>query len=853
MSNEKIIELILENNKDSEESENDSVKSLLETINKNKNSKSSLQRKESKRRFSISENKSILVNCYNLTNEQLIVEGIEIFKNPHRTFEENQIVIEFLKNLNPFAFLIKQVKKENARDLFSSLSFTLKYKFLEKNSIIYKYNDLQDNFYIILNGKVDLLVPNEEIIKLSEAEYYIYLLKLYKHKENELLERTINRNHMTFQIKELNFENWLKRAIITLLNQKMKHHKRKERNSSILKTQMYGKTTFSDFMTETRRNNKRNTFTIKNSLTFQPKKNTFNNKYFLGAKPFKTNEEIDLVMIIQDEIMKVYKYLEKKTFLGILNEKVSPQDYIKRIKPIFLNNKHLQFNTERREVVIYNYFIAETLSQGEQFGEPNYSHNLNNNNNEENNLRVETVIASKDIDLAFLSKSVFNDVLKETHEKSRKDKINFLNQLKIFKTESKYGNINNFSHYFKRKVCQYKEIIYLENAPYENNHLIYFVKQGEFETNANKSLKDIDEILLNTNYKSKINKVEIDALSNLKEYQNKRQLKFETFGVNDIIGLSNCIYNDKYLFTISNKTSNSIVYQINVNFFKMLLNLSPITKERFIQLQKKKNDIISNLLFQQRLSIINYIYVLYKDDPEFNFYLSHGISRIRKEIYSEKKMINEEYKPSTYKLNNKKNNKKNIRLSGCLGNSKLISRPQSTKSRYLLNTFTTPINLMKKKSNFDYDLLMNNDDTGKSTNYRNLNTLSSNSNNLYFEFASNNLKFSSFRTTNKYIKEIKKKVTKKDKVIKLKLMNDNNSNTITNNSFIFVNPLAYDDFNRNYNSFRYFMPSKEDLKENLYRLEIYSSLPKKNNKVNKSKGRPKSAAIYKKKKLLLNI
>ena len=36
-------------------------------------------------------------------------------------------------------------------------------------------------------------------------------------------------------------------------------------------------------------------------------------------------------------------------------------------------------------------------------------------------------------------------------------------------------------------------------------------------------------------------------------------------------------------------------------------------------------------------------------------------------------MINEEYKPSTYKLNNKKNNKKNIRLSGCLGNSKLIS------------------------------------------------------------------------------------------------------------------------------------------------------------------------------------
>ena len=168
MSIEKIIELNLEHKKDSDDSENDSVNSLLETINKNKNSKSSLQRKESKRRFSISENKSILVNCYNLTHDQLVAEGIEIFKNPHRTFEENQIVIEFLKNLNPFAFLIKQVKKENARDLFSSLSFTLKHKFLEKNRIIYKFSDDIDNFYLILNGKVNVLVPNEEYIKLAE-------------------------------------------------------------------------------------------------------------------------------------------------------------------------------------------------------------------------------------------------------------------------------------------------------------------------------------------------------------------------------------------------------------------------------------------------------------------------------------------------------------------------------------------------------------------------------------------------------------------------------------------------------------------------------------------------------------
>ena len=47
---------------------------------------------------------------------------------------------------------------------------------------------------------------------------------------------------------------------------------------------------------------------------------------------------------------------------------------------------------------------------------------------------------------------------------------------------------------------------------------------------------------------------------------------------------------------------------------------------------------------------------------------------------------------------------------------------------------------------------------------------------------------------------------------------------------IFVNPLFYDDFNRNYNTFRYFKPSKEDLKSNLYSLQISSAISRKNNR-----------------------
>ena len=165
----------------SKDSDSDSENSLLEYNNQNPiNIKKTITKKNKKktenRRISIHGNNSLLLSLGTLTPEQFIQKGLELFKNPNRNFEQNQIVIEYLMNLNPFAHSIQKVKKDNSRDLFSSLSFTLKHKFLEKNKIIYKFNEPIDNFYIILNGKVDLLVPNEEYIKLSEAEYFIYLL-----------------------------------------------------------------------------------------------------------------------------------------------------------------------------------------------------------------------------------------------------------------------------------------------------------------------------------------------------------------------------------------------------------------------------------------------------------------------------------------------------------------------------------------------------------------------------------------------------------------------------------------------------------------------------------------------------
>ena len=80
---------------------------------------------------------------------------------------------------------------------------------------------------------------------------------------------------------------------------------------------------------------------------------------------------------------------------------------------------------------------------------------------------------------------------------------------------------------------------------------------------------------------------------------------------------------------------------------------------------------------------------------------------------------------------------------------------------------------------------------------------------------------------------------KNNKIIKLNYLSVDNSKNNTNNNMnsysnsnnnTFSNPLAYDDFDRKYNSFRYFKPKKEDLNDKLYRLEISSAIPIKKKK-----------------------
>ena len=591
-------------------------------------------------------------NIFSMMNhfspEQIQKKGFEIFKNPERSISDNEYVIELLYNLNPFSRRIKEVEKEHTRDLISKLSFSMKYEYFPKNNLIYRYDDQAENFYVILQGKVDLLVPNEETIKLTENEYYLYLINLRKYNEFVLLTKTINKNMDSFPMNEKNFDTWIRRAYVTAreINNarrliEMQEKEQKERELNYINSNSPRR-----FSILSKGSTDNNNIIKRGSIFNSPKKLRSKKINFGDFLPFENEDEIRLSLDLQNEVENAIIIMNKPPSINkqIVNN-ISSEEYINRIKPIYQKDNNNLLNLKRKSVVISNYFLAESIKEGEQFGEMMTDQSFTNDDNK----RIETVISNNDTHLAILDKYLYNDILRNIIEKSRKHALDFLLKLDIFKYGNKSIFMKNFSNFFKRRNLYYKDILYKENEIIDNNHVIYFVKNGEFGTKAKKSLQEIDNIILKSSLKRNLNKNEIDRLEIYKEYSIKRDIKFESFGENDILGLGDCGIGNKYIYTLFCNSNEATVFEIHITFFKMLLNLDKKILVKAEEIQKIKSDILLRLLFRQREAWLNFI----KNKLKYDNLLNSKGKKFEKFKYSKKncivKLKNDEQKGRKYK------------------------------------------------------------------------------------------------------------------------------------------------------------------------------------------------------------
>ena len=153
-----------------------------------------------------------LVKEYTLTYPnplELCIQGLKIDISK-RDMNIVSIINPYLLSLPSFVQVLKtETTSKNFEDIVTKISIVMSHRKVLKNRLIMRLGDKGNEFFIILNGKVGFMVVKTVKCYLNEEEFILFLLKLRKNNEFELLRLNILNNINCFDVKE-DFDKWLR-------------------------------------------------------------------------------------------------------------------------------------------------------------------------------------------------------------------------------------------------------------------------------------------------------------------------------------------------------------------------------------------------------------------------------------------------------------------------------------------------------------------------------------------------------------------------------------------------------------------------------------------------------------------
>ena len=115
----------------------------------------------------------------------------------------------YIKSLQEFMSIFSNENNiASIEEKLRDISLNMKYEYFNKNTVMFKYGDKGDKFYIILKGKIGFLIPQKVKLKLNEEEYLINLVHLYQNGEFELVKHIMLINQQTFDFGD-DFEKFI--------------------------------------------------------------------------------------------------------------------------------------------------------------------------------------------------------------------------------------------------------------------------------------------------------------------------------------------------------------------------------------------------------------------------------------------------------------------------------------------------------------------------------------------------------------------------------------------------------------------------------------------------------------------
>lgn len=135
-----------------------------------------------------------------------------------RVSDDLSIIKKYLMSLPSFVKFIDSIKENQEASLLMIMTY-LKHKSNPIHSLVFKFGDRGESYYIILSGKVEIVLAKPEQTSMTKSDYYNYLIKLMNIGEFEVYKSVLNLNASIFKFsdKEMEFlndtENYLTKGV----------------------------------------------------------------------------------------------------------------------------------------------------------------------------------------------------------------------------------------------------------------------------------------------------------------------------------------------------------------------------------------------------------------------------------------------------------------------------------------------------------------------------------------------------------------------------------------------------------------------------------------------------------------
>ena len=570
-----------------------------------------------------------------IINEFYVLNSL--LKNPHkRNIEDINRIAFFISGCSLInGFLdINQKNPKDIEKLIYEISYKIKYKFIPENSIIFRIGDEPDYFYVIIQGKVDILKPKKYIIKINGFEYFKILMNYYIKEEYYILNEIIKLNNHIFEIDQVDLYQ-IKFFFLDLeLNDYFK-------SPGLIKGEEI-------------------IIIIKNCFCEKEIINKINMDKNLIINGCDPNNWLKIKKLKEN----IYKYIPK-----YFSSKI--KSYIK-----------LYDKKNENDMVILKYSHIVELKDKDFFGDIAF---------DINRVRNATVLALEDTHLCYLEKEHYDLYLRPEKKDERLSSINFLYDNFFFKNINKTVFESIFFNNFIYEENPKNTILFNQYAP---SDYLYFVKHGEIELTNKSSIIKINFL---TKYISQLN-LENNRIEYIKKIRNFNPRNLEPGFKNDIYFLKNDFISQKkyFLFNIFNKDIiglESIIFDIPYLYEAKVISKSAflykIEENTLFQLIKHNEYLLGNMTNEGKAKMKILLERFISNNSMQIKIVDNNFSK--KLLYNKDNENNYSQNNKNQKDINPYNNQKNVKFlsNKCSSEGKIIS-----KTNLMLNNF----NIKKSKS-----------------------------------------------------------------------------------------------------------------------------------------------------------